>query len=400
MNSFPINNLARLGVAPESIGSFPGKESSAMGTLYFDTFSSLSNWTQSGSGTYAPSGSGLTLSGGSGVWTEYISLNQVCNSVEKFKLSCMFTELVAGSFALGIDSLQKNATLNRSFYGRFTAGSLFSAAIVSFADGTGTVATVYSNSSTSACAVNDVFLAEFERDHQVYTVRLYNLTKGTSVTTTYTQIAANMAVPNVTGNFSIHLTFNGGSQLISWFKAESLANKNVRAVFIGDSITQHSYQTDLYTDRYANRVFSGSNRVFEVHAGGNNGISNPLSAIDFIKSYKADYVFLMIGGNNVLGGLTTQALVDYVSLRNQIKPVSQVVHLLATPRTATDMTAFNDFLRSFTDDLVIDTFSVLRANINSTAIAAAYDNGDGTHPNNLGHAAIASKIRTEMPYLI
>ena len=191
---------------------------------------------------------------------------------------------------------------------------------------------------------------------------------------------------NSTGQFAIHSI--GGNIKVDYFKVVVNDLKYIHDLFVGDSITHGAYATNLST-RFAASVSDS----YQVSAGSGDGTKPVLDKIVNLISYNPVRVFLMIGGNDILNGVasgTYQA--NYTSIVTQLKAAGiQVIHLLATPRTPTNITALNTWIQStFTSDVIVDTFTPLLGS--GTSLNATYDCGDGVHPNQSGHTLIASTI--------
>jgi len=381
-----------------------------IGEIYSTDFTTLDGWTDtSTNATFTPSVSGLSVSGGIG--TTYVDdfiTYDFPNSIENFTVVCEFVMNTAGNFTIGIDSIQKVDTgggngLNRSFFGRcvVSAGN-YIAVVSSITEGKYSVAQNDNISTGLPISNGDSMRITWTRsDFNLYTCVVENLTKGTSRTASARQTYAAPSVPNVAGNFSIHAF--SGTQTVTYFSISSTSYKNVRGLFVGDSIT-HVHLVAGVTQgslRYAARTFSGSAKRYEVQAGGNHRITHILQCIEALKLMNPQYLIMMIGGNDQLDATppaTYQA--QYQSLRDQMKTNgSSIIHLLATPRDATNMTTWNNWITStFTTDLVIDTFTPLKGV--GTDLAAAYDNGDGVHPNQAGQQLIADTIVAAIPTLV
>lgn len=373
------------------------------GTIVNDNFSSLSAWGQTGSGTFTPSVSGLTVSGGSGsVLTDFITFDSLPNSLENWTITVSAQMLSGGSFIYGINSLQINASLNRSFFhqvGLTSGNTLYDSRVVTFNDGTGTTATAKNTSSTSAVSTNDIFTLTFNRVFDVYTATVNNITKGTQQVATWTVDKTTVAVPNVSGKFVIFA--GSGSWKISNITVVSPCYKNVRALFVGDSITQLVGATTK-ANRYSDKTFANApaNIRFEVNAGGNHRVNTIYQQINTLKMFNPKYFFMMIGGNNVLDGqVFSDFQTEYTAIRDAMKSIgSTIIHYTPTPRTPTNESAFRDALiATFTSDIILDSYTWLKGS--GTSLASAYDSGDGVHPGDVGYDLISRLTLGNLPQL-
>lgn len=366
------------------------------GFLFNEPFDTLDKWTTVG-GTFSPSAGVLSVSGGSVNYTSnYIYYPSLPNAMNAWKITCPVIRITSATANIGIGFITIPGRPNRFHICRIaTSGGNYNVSIVS---GNAGAPTGRDTSTNQPFSVNDEFRLIFERNFNTYTATCVNVTAGTQRTASWT--TTNAVTANSSGYFGIinndgTAEFRPDSTGVN-FKVESGSRTNIRCLFIGDSITQSIAGG---TNRYPNVVFSGSNRVFEVNAGPSDGIDEFQIQQDHILSYNAQYTLLMIGGNNIQAPETPAAtMVKYQDLYNKVKAKgSIVIHCLATPRDAVDMTAWNALLqKTFTNDLVIDTFTPLKGS--GTDLAAAYDQ-DGVHPNTAGHALIGATIRNAAPFL-
>lgn len=380
-----------------------------IGIFINDLLTNINDWTDSSpNATFTPGGSGLSVSGGIGsTWVTDILEHDFANGYENFTITMEFVMTTRGGIAVSAESIQKISTgggagLNRSFIGACAySGGNYYAQLVSFGEGSYSTATQLALSAGSAISDGDSMRIEFNRsDYNLYTLTVYNITKSTSQNVSYRQVYPTYVVPNVIHRPTIHAL--SGAQLVTLFKDESTSYKNVRALFGGDSITQ-AYLVNGVTEgslRYAPRTFDGSSRLFEVNAGGNHNCEQLLASIEACKLINPEYFIMMIGGNDIYSGTAEGTYKpQYTSIRDQMSANgSIIVHLLATPRDATNMTTFNSWISStFTSDIIVDTFTPLKDG--GTGLAASYDQ-DGTHPNSAGHQLIADTINAAIPTLI
>lgn len=192
-----------------------------------------------------------------------------------------------------------------------------------------------------------------------------------------------------TGNFCIYNI--AASIKVDYLKITVHDRKNIDSLIIGDSITHGAYATDM-DGRWATQV-GGTRTSYSVSGGSGDVTQRVLDKIQNLIDYNPTRALLMIGGNDILFSVAQATYrANYTSIRNQLVAAGiQVVHLLATPRTTTDITALNTWIQAtFTTDTIIDTYTPLKGT--GTSLHATYDAGDGTHPNQAGHDLIASTI--------
>lgn len=201
---------------------------------------------------------------------------------------------------------------------------------------------------------------------------------------------ANHAEGSSTGEFAI-FSFGGTQTVTNWtINVDDI--KHVKDLWIGNSITHGHGATTLNT-RFADQV---SVTDFMVSAGSGDVTQSVLNKLQNILDYNPHRVFLMIGGNDVALGVSSGTYqANYTQIRNALAGHGiEVIHLLATPRDAVNMTTFNSWISStFTSDTVIDTFTPLAT---GTALNNTYDLGDGTHLNQAGYNLVASTINAAL----
>lgn len=398
MLSFPYyknNNEQRIRAGHGSDRAEP------MGLLFQEQFQHLSNWTQTGTVTWTPSLTGLAITGGAGgVYTNYMTYDPLINSLEYWEQTMLFSVTSAG-FGIGLKTRERQTVdiTNRSFVGRFVATGASSGKVLidTCAEG----GSVFGNRATSATAitwaVNDQLKLIFKREYNVYTLTVYNYANDNTVSCSFTASGATVAAANPSSKFAI-ISF-GGNQTVTDYRVTSTVRKNIRALFIGDSIT-HGLKGSSKTKRFADLVFKDSNASYEVNAGGSDMTEQYAEQSTMINMYNAQYVLLMIGGNDILNGIATATWqANYMTIRNNIiNNGGTPIHLWPTARVSTNVAPLALFLSRLPDMFVQGTFRRTADGINS--LKPIYDSGDGVHMNDLGHFAAAEEIREALPFIL
>lgn len=379
-----------------------------IGLDFTELFSSLTGWSSDQTDTsFTPGGGGLAVVAPNIVistsWLKnFITSDDYILSNEAFTITIEFTFSNDVDCAFGVISSEYQTGLPDRFFVAelfMNSGNYYVRIVATNESDT---QQAFNLSAGSAMNYGDSMRAVFTRtDFNLYSCTFYNLTKGTTQSSSYRQVLATQLVPNVASHLRFHC--GAGSMTVTLLKVDVQSKKNVRALFVGDSITQADLTVTGVTQgslRYAARVFNGSSYEYEVCASAGFTVGMFQSLSTDMRKYNAEFAFMMIGGNDVQGGIpsgTYQS--NYQNLRDQLTSTGAIiVHLLNTPRDATDMTALNSWISStFTMDKVIDTFTPLKGS--GTDLAAAYDL-DGIHPNTAGQQLIADTINAAMPYLI
>lgn len=383
-----------------------------LGDLLLSTFSGASlpstsspqNYAMSsyGSPTLAFPVPGMTISGGAGDMSKGVKWD-FYHSFENFNTSVEFTvdTKTASSFGIGI-GVQNDITPAgcRAIITQFncTSGANSGKLYLWCGDGGGSLAAtsfdiVAGPSSVLTVTVGHKYRMSLSRVTTTvvtYTAHIEDLTTPATVADiTWSEVLSVAAVnfANNTGRFNI-VNF-GGTQTVTSWSTSSIDVSGKINLFVGDSISHGLFATNL-SSRFASLVDSN----YWVSAGGGDITQYVVNKLNCIILLNPQKVFLMIGGNDValsISSATYQA--NYSTIVSTLKSNGiQVIHLLATPRDGPDMTPLNNFITSTYGgiDLVINTFTPLEGT--ATELAAAYDSGDGVHPNNAGHALIASTI--------
>ncbi len=257
-------------------------------------------------------------------------------------------------------------------------------------------ATIVSDSGRTANG-GDTVVMRFDRDKLSYTGRAENLTQDWKLQVKVTTTPAGSPF-NVHNRSKVAFNPGGGGYRVISFKYVLKVPIQPEDAFCGNSITQRQ-GADSVGQGYVSLVGSPENNM--VFGGGADGISETYASVGEMMAAKPKRMFMMIGGNDILfdGSWTTTSKNEYIATRDSlVRAGIEVIHLLPTPRTATDVSALKnwlDTLTAFRSDRKIDTWTPLLGS--GTSLATKYDK-DGTHPNSAGHAMIASTINASMGY--
>lgn len=372
------------------------------GTLLNDSFARASlgqNYAIQGStATWTCDGSKLTTTLGTGVLQR---LNWLYgNSFEKCTVSAtvkLITTPSASTAGLSVGfSDFASPDVERTVFGQINCTNTANGgkASVHSYDGTTDTTQVTAASALGTPALNDVYQLDLVKSI-VGGFNKYDLTVTRTVggagSTNAAWTTTSEAQGNSTGYFALFA--HGGSFEITNMTVTVQDYQGIDDLFIGDSIT-HGYDGTDLTTRWASLVgASQAPRTFEVSAGNGDMTHNVLRKLASIRDYGASRVFLMIGGNDAAGGVSSTVYQpQYTAIRNFLKGTgATVVHCLSTPRDAFDNTGLNTFISGFTDDIVIDTFTPLKGS--GTDLGATWDSGDGVHPNQTGMNLISTTVQ-------
>lgn len=180
---------------------------------------------------------------------------------------------------------------------------------------------------------------------------------------------------------------------------------------VGDSFSNDG--TDWPTRLQLLRGYTNQAMVFHGHGVAGATLKTEIAAnlSADIGSYPYRFVVLQGGVNDINGGDTLStiqsslnALIATVRAASakivilNVAPWKNAVAWSSAEQTTTD--SYNTWLASAyagqTDIRVVDMYSALGSSADPQAMAAAYDSGDGLHPNTAGSDVIASLVNTAL----
>jgi len=221
------------------------------------------------------------------------------------------------------------------------------------------------------------------------------------------------------GNFVGAASFPTTSTRLSWSFMSAIdviaAGNRGAVVAFGDSITQGLRSTNdtnrRWPDVLAQRLVPTMRMgVANVGISGNRvaqggGSTNPSALArmdsDVIVQTGATHVVLLLGINDISGGLSAQdviAALQQVVIRARTQQLKIFVGTLTPFANATDAReairmAVNDWIRTTPEtDGVVDFDVAIRDPANPRRMLAIYDSGDTLHPNDAGYAAMGNAI--------
>lgn len=379
----------RAGSGPQPIGQ--------IFTDDFDRASLGSNYTAVGSPTVSLSNSIMDISGGAGNYTKYVKYNAWTTCLNKWQIVCNFqaVDKTAGSVGLAIGIKTASAFGNRSVLCQFNHSSGANGGKSFILAGTGTpdTFTIQQTSSSQTINAGDNIRMTMIRNGLTITLLTENLSAGTSTTLSHT---FGITLPSTvfqhnTGNPYI-VTVGGNQKVYDW-TFSSTARKNIYALFVGDSIT-HGVSASSEANTWPNKLMANSTNSYEVNAGGGDYTAVGLAKIQEILLHKPRYLVLMLGGNDIrfsISSGTWQS--NYASIVSQAQAAGiNVIHCACPPDDTDNIKPHLTWLQGQYSG-VIDTFNPLTDTPGSTTtLAAAYDGGDGTHPNDTGMTLLSTTI--------
>lgn len=177
-------------------------------------------------------------------------------------------------------------------------------------------------------------------------------------------------------------------------------------VFAGDSITAGS-SASAVGKRYPNQVFKIVGARMS-QTWGNAGVAGDTAAAllaridDVITGPPSPQLLVVMIGTNDVDDLPVSDYETYISgIRNEaiLNGVDLVFCTIPARNDYKDgVTTFNVWLRQWCHRRDIPCVDVYAATVDPATggLLAAYDSGDGVHPNDAGHLAIANAVATEL----
>lgn len=371
------------------------------GSLISDTFSNGNDWTvTSPASAFSFNGTDMLLNkavGGGYNLNDYaLNTGYGGSCLENWTIDCYFkvTEKSAScnGFFIGVKSTAAFGGTNHHIV-QFNTNS--GSGKIAFYLAGATSATVTSAGALTF-AVNDECRLVLSRtadsiNGHVYSATVYNLTNPNNISLSYT-FSESYPITIGTPPTSQFAVYSGvGTLTIHSFDVSTTMYKNANFMVVGNSISKGLYSL-AYSARWATTIFAGSSKLNYVCGGPGDRTTNILERINEIKNFNARYLILAFGGNDLEAGVaigTVQA--NYLNIYNQLVKRGRVIyHCKPTPRDLYDFTTWNAWLDSNFSN-VIDTWTPLKGV--GTDLGAAYDAGDGVHPNATGHTAISNAVR-------
>ena len=221
------------------------------------------------------------------------------------------------------------------------------------------------------------------------------------------------------GNFLGAVAFPTSSTRLAWSFLAAIdviaAGKRGAVVAFGDSITQGLRSTNDTNRRWPDvlaRRLTPTSRIAVANVGisGNRvaqggGSTNPSALArmdrDVLVQMGATHVILLLGINDISGGLSAQdviAALQQVVIRARTQQLKIFVGTLTPFANATNAReairlAVNDWIRTTPEtDGVVDFDLAIRDPANPRRMLSIYDSGDTLHPNDAGYEAMGNAV--------
>ncbi len=361
----------------------------------------LNGYTKEGTGaTWTASGNGVITSAApiSAAYTEFIyNSDYNYSALEDFVITSDFSVSSIDATSVGVEFGVFGLIHFRNLRCVITLDGTANNGVLQIYENTTLRLSSASSAQALSCSVGDSLRATITRAKNKVTFTVTNLTSPNTVYIVYNYIITT-EFPNARGVFTI--TNRGGNYTFSTHSVVTTQLYNVNTIVAGDSISYGAGSTAL-SKRYYTLLGINYTRSCNLSGGGDE-TAQVLLAMPEMLALNANYYVLMIGGNDIQFGVATATWkANYNSIVSQIKAAGKtVIHCTPTPRNSFDMTPLRDHIYSvFPGDLISDTYTALWSG-SSYTMNAAYNSGDGVHPNDAGHALMATTILTTAPQIV
>lgn len=256
---------------------------------------------------------------------------------------------------------------------------------------------LYSTTAVNNPSVGDTIDYTFLRRGINYTMTIYNRNKNLNLS--YEFVTYPTATPFVAHVVSVPVInwMGGGFSVLNW-SYYLVKPRDPQFIILGNSITYGQSATTV-DERYASLIV---NKPYNIVSGGGGDVTQAVvDRLPEIKLLHPKYALIMIGGNDVYFSYSP------TTWKNNLKTIRDSlvafgitpIHLYPTARTIVDERPLRNFIdtcSSFSTDKKIDLFSLTLKSGTNYALADEYNSGDGVHPSNAGHAAIAAYVNSKL----
>lgn len=254
---------------------------------------------------------------------------------------------------------------------------------------------VYKSSASINVSANDELAIEIVRDGeaQTYVITAYNTTQDESISYTInTYYGSSPILRSFTGYCSIYSL--GGDCEVSLFSQTSPETTNPDYCVIGDSISNRSAATAVGNE-YQAILENNLNGEWVTYAGGGDTTVEVLGNMSQIEKINPLTVFLMIGVNDFRNGEAYNDVRDrHQQIVSELEALGfYVIILELIPCTGQNFTTWNNELSLwYPNRKIISLYDELGGNTPNPSYYAV----DLVHPNDAGHAYIASLIESQL----
>lgn len=178
---------------------------------------------------------------------------------------------------------------------------------------------------------------------------------------------------------------------------ERKENQPVKILFLGDSLTEgHGIDKKQSYPNIVAKILSEKGVEIDVVNGSVSGstTASGKSRLKWFSKAKPDYVFLALGGNDILRGIQVEAskknLVDVIKMAQEKNIKVFLAGMLAPPNYGREYgNSFRQMYLDLQKEYNIPTMPFL---LEGVAGEKKYNQEDGIHPNIEGHKIMGEKV--------
>lgn len=188
----------------------------------------------------------------------------------------------------------------------------------------------------------------------------------------------------------------GGEYIVTHFRYTVNPPQVLDWLIWGDSITGNGNSATTLSSSWGKMVADSFNQVGQSAMLFGSGSDR---TVEFVKEVAvatnlSPRNVLFAGGGNDIGSSITSYLTNLNIIKTNF-PNANFYFVTPSARYSQDMTPVVNYERTNFPAITIDVFGATK-DILATTLKAAFNSGDGTHPNDLGHNVIKQKVRSDL----
>lgn len=267
-----------------------------IGEIINENFNDISDWTNTGSGSFSVSSNALSISGGDTTLANYLRYDGYGNcSAQKFTAKMSITPATAGASTYGIGFMLIAYGGSSNVYricirAHFESGADFGK--LEFITNNGSVA-ISTNGLTASTNLHSFIIQKSDND--ISAILINEVTKKKSVLTVNLS-NSHPVTTLVPPGYRFGIVSHGGSHIIDNFTVKIHDKKQVDFLAVGDSITAGFFSV-AFTERWPEQISEATGKTYGINATGSLLIDG-VNANEVL-SYQAQTIILLIGSNNV-----------------------------------------------------------------------------------------------------
>ncbi len=364
------------------------------------------NFTAVGGVTATHNATNIVLSGGANDYAQYVKCNSYISGSQKFTITSYHTFAtrsgVSDGIWTGFITAGAAVSANRASCNCFCTDDVNEGKTqLTTYNGAG-AATTTTSTTGFTLAVGDVIRQELIVSINTGTYQRSIVAKSTNMGPTGIVEGASSSVTEVVSYdypqttelnnvFKVAFGQKRGTNTITRWDLTLADATEIETLHIVDSKGTGFGNTNLsFSYPYYTSTVSG--KSFEVNGGPSSTPAMSAQNLLELKQYGATKAFLFTGCNQARNNnaLNAQTVADLLTIKTSLEANGTVVYVLSSaPENGWDFTTYNAAVSAQFGAAYVNVFTSLAT---GTALNAAYDSGDGVHPNNAGNVVIEGLI--------